>query len=309
MTVAVREVTSTPRLGPLYARAASGAALGALRLPLPRAGGDRRRGDDAPDHLPGDELVQRDVTVDRDHVAAFAAVCGFRLRDELPLPYLHVLAFPLAVVLMTDRAFPFALPGLVHVGNRTTAWRAVTADDRPTLRVRTVDLRAHRRGRQFDVETVADVGGTAVWEERSTYLKRARGSSDGAERPTEQTGDDDGKTPAPGDRPDATWRVARDVGRRYAAVSGDRNPIHLSRLAARLLGFPRPIAHGMWTAARCIAAIEHRLPDAVTVEVAFRKPVLLPTTVGFSATSDGSSFSLRSVGSGALHLEGSATPA
>ena len=80
--------------------------------------------------------------------------------------------------------------------------------------------------------------------------------------------------------------AARDLGRRYAAVSGDHNPIHLYPLTARALGFRRQIAHGMWTKARSIAAIENRLPDVVTVAVAFRKPVFLPGTVAFADTVD-----------------------
>ena len=74
----------------------------------------------------------------------------------------------------------------------------------------------------------------------------------------------------------ARWRVEPRVGTDYARVSGDRNPIHTSRLGARLFGFPRPIAHGMWSKARCLAALEGRLPDAYTVEVAFKLPVPLP---------------------------------
>ena len=50
------------------------------------------------------------------------------------------------------------------------------------------------------------------------------------------------------------WRLPGDLGRRYAAVSGDRNPIHLYALTAKAFGFPRQIAHGMWSKARCLAA-------------------------------------------------------
>ena len=48
-------------------------------------------------------------------------------------------------------------------------------------------------------------------------------------------------------------------------MSGDHNPIHLYPLTAKALGFRRQIAHGMWSLARCVAAVENRLPDAVTV--------------------------------------------
>ena len=74
-----------------------------------------------------------------------------------------------------------------------------------------------------------------------------------------------------------------DIGRRYAAVSGDRNPIHLHALTAQAFGFPSAIAHGMWLKARTLASLEGRLPDAYTADVAFKLPVLLPSTVSIAA--------------------------
>jgi acyl dehydratase len=97
------------------------------------------------------------------------------------------------------------------------------------------------------------------------------------------------------------------VGTDYAAVSGDRNPIHTSTVAAKLFGFPRRIAHGMWSKARCLAALEGRLPDRYTVEVGFKLPILLPSSVAFSAVAeaDGSwSMALHDARSGKPHLSG-----
>ncbi len=107
------------------------------------------------------------------------------------------------------------------------------------------------------------------------------------------------------------WRLPADLGRTYAAVSGDANPIHLYPLTAKALGFPRQIAHGMWTLARSVAAIENRLPEAVTVEVAFKKPVFLPGTVAFAARRDDErwTFAMTSPKDGLPHLLGRATPA
>ncbi len=107
-----------------------------------------------------------------------------------------------------------------------------------------------------------------------------------------------------------TWHLPGDLGRRYAAVSGDHNPIHLYGITAKAFGFPRQIAHGMWSKARCLAALDGRLPDAVTVEVAFKKPILLPGTVAFGSarSGEGYAFSLTNPRSGAPHLLGRATP-
>ncbi len=110
--------------------------------------------------------------------------------------------------------------------------------------------------------------------------------------------------PSPGGSPG-------DLGRRYAAVSGDHNPIHLYPLTAKAFGFPRQIAHGMQTLARCVAALDNRIPEAATVLVEFKKPVLLPSRVAFGSrvAGDTAEFSLTRPGDGAPHLVGRATPA
>jgi len=109
-----------------------------------------------------------------------------------------------------------------------------------------------------------------------------------------------------GSHPTAIWRVPRDIGRRYAAVSGDVNPIHLNPLTARLFGFRRAIAHGMWLKARCLAALEGRLPDHLTATVEFKSPLLLPSTVAFfsASTDSGWTIAVSQGGTGRPHLTG-----
>jgi acyl dehydratase len=103
-----------------------------------------------------------------------------------------------------------------------------------------------------------------------------------------------------------TWKLPGDLGRRYGAISGDRNPIHLHALSARLFGFKQAIAHGMWTKARALAALEP-LPDAYTVDVEFKKPIFLPGRVTFAA--DNGRFVVRSAKNPDItHLEGTVTP-
>src|SRR5439155_11259906 len=124
------------------------------------------------DRLPDLAIELPEATIDHDNLASYADVCGCRHSDILPATYPHVLAFPLAVSIMVDPAFPFALPGLVHVANRITQKRALRADERLTLRVSAADLRDHPRGRQFDMLTEASVNDDPVWTESSTYLRR-----------------------------------------------------------------------------------------------------------------------------------------
>jgi acyl dehydratase len=275
----------SPRLGPLYLKAAIG-SIGARAATLPDA-----------------EPARHGVSVDRGHLAQYARVCGFAVDDALPATYPHVLAFPLQVALMADRAFPLPLPGLVHIRNTITVHRRIDAAERLDVRVHADRFVAHPKGAQVDLVARVDAGGEPVWHGCSTYLARGATAPEHGDPPPAQPGGVPDGTPA------ATWRVAAGIGRRYAGVSGDVNPIHLHPLAARVFGFPRAIAHGMWTAARALSALQGRLPPALTYEVAFGKPLLLPSSVELRirAADGGWDLDVRSR-SGRHHLDGSVQP-
>ena len=248
---------SSPNMAALFARAALTA---------------RGRGGD----LPGTRLARAGVTPDQRQVAAYARECGFPLADTLPITFPHVLTFPLQVALMTDRSFPLALPGLVHVRNRVDQLRPVGVEEALDLEVWAERFARHRSGATVDLCASVRAGGEEVWRGRSTYLARGAGAPEGApEADVEVT---------VGELPEGTirWRVTGDVGRRYAKVSGDVNPIHLSALTAKAFGFKHAIAHGMWVKARALAALGGRLPTALTADVVFRKPLFLPSTVTLS---------------------------
>ncbi|MFJ1811750.1 MULTISPECIES: MaoC family dehydratase [unclassified Streptomyces] len=277
-------LSGPPSLGPLL-------ALGALRSPFkrPRPG--------VVFSGTGDRLVLPDLRVDLGRLAAYERVCGFPTgEDSLPLTYPHVLGFPLAMRIMSGGGFPLPLLGLVHTSIEITRHTAPAATGAYELTVYVERLAAHRRGTEAVVVTELRERDAVVWESTSTYLARHRTESvPAAEAPP-------AREPVP---VLDEWRLAADVGRRYGAASGDRNPIHLHPLTARLFGFPRAIAHGMWTVARCLAA--HGSPPAVRVRAEFRAPVLLPGTVAFA--SDGARFELRGPGeAGRVHVSGRVDP-
>ena len=234
-------------------------------------------------------------------LAAYDKVCGFVLRDALPATYLHVLVFPLQVTLMADRRFPLGLVGLVHVRNRIVQHRPVDVAELLTLRSSARALRPHAKGAQVDLVGEVRVGDELVWEGVSTYL--SRGASVPEEFAREQSVNVDLAPDAPAN---AVWDVPGDMGRRYAAVSGDVDPMHLSSLAAKAFGFPRALVQGMWTKARALAAIEARLPEAYAVDVAFSEPLLLPSEANFFAAQrdHGWDFAVRPAQGADDHLRG-----
>lgn len=265
--MAVREFDAAPATLPMYVRAALPALPVVGALP-----GIKHTGDAVPDLT----LTRTDVLSDPDHLARYAGVCGFRYGGRLPVTYPHLAAFGLQMALMGDTSFPFTPMGLVHLRNSITQHRPIDVTEPYDIAVRADGLRPHPKGRLIDLVTKVRIGDVLVWEETMTLFSRGRVGAGEETSPSPLAEIEAPSGPA-------RWRLPSDLGRRYAAVSGDWNPIHLYGLTAKAFGFPRQIAHGMWTKARCLAALEGRLPDAYTVDVEFKKPILLPASVTFGA--------------------------
>jgi acyl dehydratase len=292
-----RTFSRAPSLLPLYLRASASVLPGGRHLPGVPGGGSE---------IPPTELRLPDAEIDRQRLAAYREVTCFSETQLVPPTYPHILAFPLHMALMANPRFPFPAVGLVHVANEIVQRRPLLAAEHLAISVRARGPEPHPRGRTFTILTTACAREELVWEERSTMLSRGRSTSGArASREEEEAGPAAG---APLAR--EAWTVGRDVARRYAAASGDRNPIHTSLLGARAFGFPGPIAHGMWSKARCLAALAPELPEAFAVSVRFRKPLPLGGKVSFECVRAGEQlrFSLRSEDRETTHLEGRIDP-
>ncbi|MFF3764445.1 MaoC family dehydratase [Streptomyces sp. NPDC001922] len=277
----------------------------AVRLPRPprlmpalgkgvMTGIGKRPRADAP--LPGTRLVIPEARIDLGRLCAYARVCGFSQTRPLPLTYPHVLGFPLTARLMADRAFPLPLLGLVHTSAEIRQWAPLSTEDVLELGVHAEGLRAHRRGTTATIVTEARRDGELVWQGRCTYLaRRGHPARPDRDRRTARAAE---LLPAR-----ATWALPADLGRRHAAATGDYHPIHLYPWTAKPLGFPRAIAHGIWSFARCVAESGASLAEQVFVRAEFTSPVLLPSTVTYAAA--GQAFQLRGGPDGRrIHLAG-----
>ncbi|UNQ34489.1 MaoC/PaaZ C-terminal domain-containing protein [Prescottella equi] len=265
-----------------YARAAFGA------LPFVKPSGRRS--------LPKETLALSGLRVDPDNLAAYAKVCGLRFGDTLPITYPFTLVFPTVMRLLTSREFPFPAIGSVHTDNTIEQLRPISVSEPLDLRVHAENLRPHAKGTQVDLVSEVSVGRELVWRQVSTFLKM---HPTGA--PKEAKAEHKDEVPP---RPTRTLRVDQKIISRYAAVSGDRNPIHVSSLGAKAFGFPSTIAHGMWSAAAALQPLEGRVADAVTYTVRFGKPIVLPATVNLYAdrTAEGWDLSLKNPKKGYPHL-------
>lgn len=306
--MAEQVLAKVPSLAALYANALGRSARLMVRAP--------RRQNTLPD------VVYRveEVCADTEQLSGYQHLLGgVSASDALPAGFVHVLGFPVAMAVMAREDFPLPLLGMVHIANRVDQHRALQAGERLSVRAWAQHLAAHRKGTQVELvtEVTGSAGGGVAWRGISTYLAKGR-PLPGLPAAEE--------TPAVGaawgaELPEATarWQLAADTGRRYAEVSGDRNPIHLGSVPARLFGFKRAIAHGMYTAARALTAAGTGGAEAFTWEVTFGKPVLLPSTVSFAVrpagghgggtgAAGGCEYLGWNARSGARHFSGSITP-
>ena len=229
---------------------------------------------------------------------AYRKLCHFSDDGRLPPTFPHVMAFALQMQLLTDKAFPFPLLGLVHLHNSIRVLRPLGGISHLRFSVYVDNLQPHEKGATADLITEAEDGLGLIWSETSRML--CRGVKLEAQ-------------PTPSEAPDSIaleeltrWYADSDIGRRYAKVCGDYNPIHLSAASAKLFGFPTAIAHGMWSKAMTLAALRSHLPvSGYQVEVDFLKPVRLPGEVILNASPTADQGQLRLDGHGDLvHMRG-----
>src|SRR5690554_458343 len=203
----------------------------------------------------------------------YQRICGFKPVTQLPITWPHILSLPLQLKLLTEKSFPLPLLGLVHLRNSITRHRPLRSGENLDLQVRLGNQQRTDKGIEFDLISQARAAGTLVWEETSTNLYRIKTPAQTASART---------------RPELEHypfseviRAPENLGRAYGKVSGDCNPIHMHALTAKAFGFPRAIAHGMWSKAHALALLEQQegwQQGPVEVSCQFKKPLFLPGT-------------------------------
>jgi acyl dehydratase len=189
------------------------------------------------------------------------------------------------------------------VHNRIAMREPLSADEPAEIRAWIEGHRDTDRGQEFDLHTEYVVAGQAVWDETCTFLARQRAPAGTAPKTTQSKS---------GEAPDAavkssSFRAPAGLGRRYGIISGDVNPIHMSDLTAKAFGFPRAIAHGMWSLARLVSDFEPAQFDGgCELSVNFKLPVYMPAwlTLQRWPIENGSAFALRDAQGEKPHLTG-----
>ncbi|MEW9798759.1 MaoC family dehydratase [Alteromonas sp. CYL-A6] len=222
-------------------------------------------------------IYTRQFRFDPSHYQRYCRVTGWTREQELHPCYLQVATLPQQLTCLLDKKSPFAPVGLVHIENDITLLGDFDRAQPAEVRVRYLDVKPHALGWLVMVEVVVLQNEKAVYCAQSGYLNRVR-AAHVAPRQKKSVAD---RRPLPDGQALAEIVADTGAGRRYAAVSGDYNPIHLFGVTARLFGFKQAIAHGMWTLARtlgvrlCAGDSEHE-PLPKIIHCQFKRPLFLP---------------------------------
>lgn len=258
--------------------------------------------------MPDVRFIQNDISIDATNVSKYRDICGFsKDSNEVPLSYPYLIIFPIQSLLLIDPSFPFPAMGIVHLANNIQQFKKISLNAVITASVRfdSVVL-PHAKGYVFNVisEIFEADGTTLMWRSISTYLYRARVSKDvdvatlyeSKIKPEDVSACKEVKS----------FKCPVGFGLKYAAISGDYNPIHLYALTAKLFGFPRgAIVHGMWSNGACVAEIMPTLESMkasndgkafAEIYVEFKMPMYMPSNAVMKSTADSTGVNTDAVG-------------
>ena len=248
-----------------------GAELPSLLTSMVRSAAPWKRPASATTQLPESVAVIPGWRVDRARLAEYRALVGSSADVPIAFPQVPVMAMHMDLI--SQLSFPVRALGMIHAGSVVEAVAPLDEGSPWDLRVWGSPGRHVRAGMEFDLWGEVSVEGEVRWRSRAIYLSRSRSASGAEESMVPQV---------PGDGPWADEQVLpvpEGTGRAFARVTGDANPIHMHAASARLFGFRRAIAHGWWTTGRVAALLERdACTPGRTLEIAFRRPVDLPST-------------------------------
>jgi len=211
--------------------------------------------------------------------------------------YVQTLSLSMQLDMMVSNPFPFKPMGLVHVANKIDVH--FLPEQNASLKLKTAFGKVfyHRRGWLFEVQTSAEVDQVQAIMGTSYYLARRRHSSEANKHfqsEAKKAGQglpswiDDIVQDALEGEDEVTSCMSAvseslvfsdDIGRKYAKVSGDYNPIHLYPYTAKLLGFKKAIAHGMYSKALAVSKVAQHTQfykRSCSIKCVFMLPIMLP---------------------------------
>lgn len=196
-----------------------------------------------------------------------------------------------------DTAFPLCAVGLIHIRNSIIQYQEINEGEKLEL---TCSVGGHKETEQgLEVHIFAEarsLNGKVVWSCISTMLSRNKHTRDNQgnrKRPIAEN-----STPEKWEHQKLV-NVPANIGVAYAQLSGsfspyleviskgDWNPHHLWPVTAKLMGYPRPMVHGMWSLACCMreaySELSGKFPSyPIQIDASWKRPIYFPNQIQFS---------------------------
>jgi hypothetical protein len=205
-------------------------------------------------------------------------------EDILPPFYLAALTGDLQLMLVSHPKFPLRMLGSVNTSDEINvhvpARKEWLFSNELNATVRMGDVREARRGIEFDIITQVYRKDTLVWSMTFRALQFMK-TTVTAPPPQKQEENKSNSS--------FSFSLPSNAGRTYASLCRDYNPIHLHDIGAKLLGFPKAMAHGMWVVAHADTRgknlVKRDKPQQISVY--FKKPTFLPAELNVQTFANG----------------------
>ena len=257
--------------------------------------------------IPKARIVFRNFKPDKDVIKQYKTVCGFSEKspDIIPITYLQTLFIGLLGKFIISPFFPLNPMGLIQVFQSFEQKRPVKTDESLDLACILSGFTKKKAGIETRFILELSSGDEIVWQGVSVFFTRNHiKKTSSPKKPDEIFLEQKESIPVP-----------KGTGLRYAKVSGDYNPHHLYTVLAKLFGFKKAIAHGMWSLARVTASLDREFDlhsGPARIEASFKLPVFMPavTALGWEPATDVETgralvnFELRDQQKGLPHLKG-----
>lgn len=230
----------------------------------------RKKGLRPDEKLPCISAKWNNVKIERDKLKEYNKSCGLPESDTLPPLYPHIVAAPVHTTMLSHKDFPLPMMGSIHHRNHILQHRQIGVNESLDIHCVVETKRNIKKGLEFDVTTNITVAGEPVWDSITTVFIRGKFGAPDEPSPLSNLSSSkeaEFKT---------EWFVPAGTGRKYAKITGDYNPIHMSPISAKLFGFKRDIAHGMWTLANAVGLAPLQINGKpVRIDAAFKGPMFM----------------------------------
>lgn len=216
-------------------------------------------------------VFMENVAVDRDNLMLYRHLTGYENDGVLPILYPHAIAAPIYMFMLSQREFPLNLLGALHVKNRIISYRPISEKESFNIDVKLENGKILNNGIEFDFSLSILQKDEILWRGITTWFKRGNfGQSN------EKLNTFDTLTPIGRGQLMCELDIPEDIGKRFAKVTGDYNPIHISTFMAKFFGLKKSIAHAMWFCGYLASRLSHvKRAVPIQIDLAFKSPIFV----------------------------------